>query len=408
MRKFGPDLRNERGIALVLTIFGLVVIGAVVTGAFFVGRVEQITGNNTVWSAQATEAAEAGISAAQANLGPSTYEALTVWSPSNPQELTLSTQSLSGMPFLVHTTRIRRLTESLFLVYSTGERLASDGTTTLASQTIGSLVRLAKPTIGVNAAITVTNPIKFNGNSFKIDGYNNLPPQWGGGECDPLDPLNSDDLVGIRSATTTGAEAKDLVNISGFPVPTVDNDPTITSQTFRNYLDYTYNTLAQQANVRTLPNTSTYNGIAPVLDNTQAPPVCDKSVLLNFGEPFRNPPSAGAVTQCQDHFVVVHGTGSELKFAANSRGQGIILVDGNFEIVGGFEWVGVIIVRGQMKITGTGNKIFGAILTEGADINTSGDLGGNVEIRYSQCGIEKAMKGIAQPVTLARGWTQIF
>jgi hypothetical protein len=407
MQTPGPNLRGERGIALVLTIFALVVIGAVVAGTFFVGRVEQVTGYNTVWSGQAGEAAEAGLSNAATNLGPSTYLSLPVWTPSDPKELKLATQAVPGMPGLVFNTTIRRLNQSLFLVYSTGERRAPGGQS-LAAQTVGSLVRLAKPTIGVNAAITVQDPITFNGNSFEIDGYNNLPPQWSAGECDPLDPLNSDDLVGIRSATTTGAGAKDLGNIAGFPVKTVDFDPTVTSETFRNYLDYTYTTLSQQPGVKTLPSTSTYNGIGPVLDYGPSPAVCDKSALLNFGEPFRNPPTAGAVTQCQDYYPVVHGTGTELKFAANSRGQGILLVDGDFEIVGGFEWVGLIIVRGQMKITGTGNKIYGAILTEGADINTAGAVGGNVEIHYSQCGIQKAMQGAAVPVTLARGWTQIF
>ena len=42
------------------------------------------------------------------------------------------------------------------------------------------------------------------------------------------------------------------------------------------------------------------------------------------------------------------------------------------KLVGGFEWTGLILVRGQMKVTGTGNKIHGAILTEGVDITHRG------------------------------------
>ncbi|HEX9755628.1 MAG TPA: hypothetical protein VGA42_07955 [Gemmatimonadales bacterium] len=402
-----PDLRSERGIALVLTVFALVVIGALVTGAFFVGRVEQITGYNTVWAGQAGEAADAGLTHANVNLPSNTYLTLPVWTPAAPNELVIANQQVQGMPGLVFTDRIRRLNESLFLVTSTGEKRAPGGQA-LASQTVAALVRMAKPTISVNAAVTVQDPIKFNGNSFVVDGYNSLPAQWSAGECSALDPLNTDDLVGIRSATTTGAGPQDLNNISGFPVPTVDFDPTINSATFQNFLDYTYNTLASQPNVVELPLATPYNGVAPVVDYSQTPAVCDKTAPLNLGEPFRDPPTAGAVTECMDYFPTVHGTGSELKFAAGNRGQGIMLVDGDLELVGGFEWAGLIIVRGQMKITGTGNKIYGAILTESADLNTAGAVSGNIEVHYSACAIEKAVQGAAAPLPLHRGWAQVF
>jgi hypothetical protein len=61
-----------------------------------------------------------------------------------------------------------------------------------------------------------------------------------------------------------------------------------------------------------------------------------------------------------------------------------------------------------MKVTGTGNKIYGAVLTEGASVNTAGSVGGNVEVRYSACGIENAVNGAAAAVPLSRGWTQLF
>jgi len=51
---------NERGIALAVAIFALVVIGALVAGAFYVGTQEQRVGRNTVLIQQALSAAEAG------------------------------------------------------------------------------------------------------------------------------------------------------------------------------------------------------------------------------------------------------------------------------------------------------------------------------------------------------------
>ena len=224
-----PQLRSERGIALVLTLFAIVVIGALASGVFFVGRVEQVTGYNGMWSGQAAEAAEAGLAHANTNIDATTYLSIAVWSPAVPVELALPTRQITGLPGMAFTDTVRRLNQTLFLVRSTGQR--QGGGRALATASLGALVRLAKPTVGVNAAVTVQDPIKFNGNSFSVDGFNSVPPQWSAGECPALDAGNSDDVVGIRSSTTTGAVGKDLDNISGFPTQVVDYDPTITSAT---------------------------------------------------------------------------------------------------------------------------------------------------------------------------------
>ena len=44
----GSRVSNERGIALAVAVFALVVIGALVAGAFFAGRLEQQTGQNSM------------------------------------------------------------------------------------------------------------------------------------------------------------------------------------------------------------------------------------------------------------------------------------------------------------------------------------------------------------------------
>jgi hypothetical protein len=400
---------NDRGVALVLALLAMVVIGALVAGTYFVGRVEQITGRNTVWAAQAGEAAEAGVASLIATLDAAQLGAMPVWTPANPIETTYPVASVPGMPGLVYTRAVRRLNNQLFLFQARGERRAPGGQV-LGSQAVLQLIRIAKPTIGVNAAVTVQDPIKFNGNSFEVNGYNALPPNWTVGECPSGTPSpgNEDDLVGIRSATTVGASSKELQNIHGYPTKIVEYDPTITSETFRDFLDYTYNTLASQPGVKKFPLTTPYNGVGPVVDYSQSPPVCDKNAPLNLGEPRRNPPVPGAVPECYRYFPIAHGTGAQLKFASNTRGQGILLVDGDLELVGGFEWTGLIIVRGQMKITGTGNKIFGAILTEGVDVASAGSIGGNAEVRYSACAIEHAVQGASSPRVLTRGWAQAY
>lgn len=394
------NLRNERGMAMVMAVFALVVIGALVAGAFFVGRVEQVTGYNTVWAGQAAEAAEAGLAHAL-DQSPTTYQNLPLWTPSNQAVLALPTVTSGGMAF---TDTIRRLNNNLFEARSTGRRVGAGGVV-LAEAKLVQLIRIAKPTIGVNAAITVQDPINFNGNAFSVDGYNEYPPGWTSMDCPTGAPdpnSNADDRVAIRSATKTGAKSSDMNNIDGFPTDTVSYDPTITSETFRNFLDYTYWTLSSQPNVKTLPLETPYNGVAPVLDGGGS---CDKAWLLNLGEPFRSP---GSVVPCYDFFPVVHGTGGRTSFAAGNRGQGILLIDGDLDLVGGFEWVGLVLVRGKMTIAGTGNKIVGAVLTEGVDLITAGTVSGNVDIQFSQCAVDRAIAGGSTPTPLARGWSQVF
>jgi cytoskeletal protein CcmA (bactofilin family) len=106
---------------------------------------------------------------------------------------------------------------------------------------------------------------------------------------------------------------------------------------------------------------------------------------------------------------VAHGTGSSTQFASGTRGQGTLLVDGDLELAGGFEWVGLIIVRGKLKINGNGNKITGAILAEGFDLLTAGAVSGNVDVVYSDCAIQKAVGGatLARPL-YQRSWAQTY
>lgn len=399
-------LRDERGMALVLSVFALVVIGALVAGSFFVGRLEHVTGRNTLLASQAGEAAEAGVAYAMGTLDYTAYTAMPIWTPDAPIEYVIPPTTVAGAPGRVFTDSIRRLNAQVFLIRSFGQRVS--GGRVLATTSVGQLMRLAKPLVGVNAAITIQDPINFNGAAINITGYNSVPDGWSGSDCAvgwPDNSQNTDDLVAVRSATTTGASTQDLDRIDGYPVDVVEFDPTITSQTFQNFLDATYATLAAQENVKLLPLETPYNGVAPVVDFTTTPPSCDKTAPFNFGEPTRE---VGSITQCYMYYPIVHGTGGSTKFAAGSRGQGILLVDGDLELVGDFEWSGLIIVRGKIKMTGTGNKLSGAVLAEGVDVNTGGSIGGDATILYSKCAIENAMFAAATPSPVSRGWSQIY
>jgi hypothetical protein len=383
-------IRNERGIALALVLFALVIMGAALSGSYLAVRLDRNSSSFTTYASDAERAAEAGLVEVYAGWDPTVHSVMPIWDGTAATEIGVPLHSVAGSPLRQVADTIRRLNTQLFLVRSYGVRRDAGGNQ-LARLGVAQFFRIVKPTIGVNAAVTVMDPLKLNGNAFLITGINSRPEDWSVAEC-PLDPGNLDDLVGIRSATGTGVSGSDLDNVYGFPVPYVADDPTITDEDFQDYLDYTYTTLGAQPGVKTLPSTSPYNGVAPTVDLTTSPASCKRSDLLNLGEPWRVPHS-GAVPECYGYYPVVHGTGAETKFAAGNRGQGTLLVDGDMELAGGFEWTGLIIVKGAIKINGTGNKITGAVFAQGVDVLTAGAVSGNVEIKYSKCAVDNAVGG---------------
>ena len=67
---------NDRGLALTVAIFALVMIGALVASAFFIGLQEQRMGRNAIGNQHAFHAAEAGIEIELSNWNSVTYNAL--------------------------------------------------------------------------------------------------------------------------------------------------------------------------------------------------------------------------------------------------------------------------------------------------------------------------------------------
>ena len=251
--RFTKLREDEQGMALTLAVFGLVVIGALVAGSFFVGRVEQVSGYNTVWASQAGEAAEAGLSYAMAPLDPDHVRGHADLDPRCPERVRHHGRRESpACPRW--STPIRPAAQQHGIPGAFHRTPVSAGGQVLATQTLAQFIRLAKPTIGVNAAVTVQDPINFNGNSFEVDGYNGYPPGWGASDCPTGQPQagNTDDVVAIRSSTGTGITRPTTTTCTASRRTPSPNDPTITSDTFRNFLDYTYWTLAGQAGVKVL------------------------------------------------------------------------------------------------------------------------------------------------------------
>jgi len=375
-------MTDERGVALPMAIFALVVIGLLVAGTFFASRLEQQSGQNTLFASQAAEAAEAGLSDA---LG-STYstaaslQAIGVGNSSAPITVTLA----SGISY---TESVDQLTSSVYLYRSVGTRQSAGATA--ATRSVGVLARLVTMNIAVNAGLTALGDVTVGGNST-VSGTDATPPEWtaAGVSCPP-----TADVTGVRyNGTLTKSGSSTMTG-----VPVSQLDPTLNNSTIFGGTDF-----ASLKALRTLTLSSNISGLAPAV--TGSPAVCNTAVENNWGAP------TDKTSPCFNYFPVIYHYG-DLSISGSGAGQGILLVEGNLNVQGQIDFYGPVIVTGGVNVRGTGSddvKFYGGILAQNVTLDDS-RLTGNATVNYSSCAIRRALQGSAVPTPLSeRSWVQLY
>jgi hypothetical protein len=111
---------------------------------------------------------------------------------------------------------------------------------------------------------------------------------------------------------------------------------------------------------------------------------------------------------CYNYFPIIYAPNG-LQLSGNGRGQGILLIDGNLEINGTFDWYGVIVVTNDI-IRGNGNaRVMGAVMARNETVADGSVITGTTSYNYSACGVERALRGSAQVVQAKqRAWTEIY
>jgi hypothetical protein len=320
----------------------------------------------------------------------------------NGQTSSLGATYMTGRTDMKYTVSVTRLNDQLFLLSSLGSRTDAAGNE-LARSSVATLARLSFVSATAKAAVTVTKPVKFNGNAFSVIGNDSLPKGWDKDSLGNADPncTKGPDQAGIRSQTSTGAANADQDNLFGSPKE-VANDPTVTSDFFNIFGDVTFDELKKNADI-VIPETTPIKPGPSLL--ATAPFRCDISDRFNWGEPER---TAGYIKACSTYFPIIYASGSQVKMASNARGQGLLLVEGDLEIAGGFEFYGLIVAKGGIKISGNGNKVVGALLAQDVDIGDNNSISGNTTLQYSSCALTKAIQGSAFAEPLAyRSWVQL-
>jgi hypothetical protein len=358
------NVRNERGIALVVAIVALVVIGGIVAGTTYISMVEQRTSTNSTASGQAFQVAESGLQEAIANWQ-TTWNTMAVGGQTAPARV-------NGYGGSYADRTVSKLNDNLFLVMSIGTRGS-------ATQSLAAVLRLMVTDVQVNAAVTAGGDVSIGGNAT-VQGADTSPANWG---CTLGAPR-----TGIRASGDVQPNGG-AYTLTGSP-PYNEFDATVSDNLFED----PFNQLKEQATL-TLP-AGTYNGMSPTTSG--APARCNNANPNNWGEPWRSP-AGGRVPECETYAPIILATGS-LRIE-NGRGQGILLVDGDLEIRGNVEWTGLVIVLGEVQTNGTGSKITGGVLANQISLADESSFLGNPTVAFSRCALDYVLRAsaVARPVT---------
>jgi len=380
----------RRGFALMMALGALVIIAVLIAGSSYLGLQESRLGQNQLVQSRAAATAEYGLNKIQADWD-KTPNLQMVNGASFDMSYTLTGQGTADV-------RITRLNNETFWLVSTGRAtIGSAGQQRTAVKRVGAVLRLRIPSIKADAAFTTAGDVKTQG-SPKVIGQNTVPPGWTGCAANGSpDTLSKPGIVASPDATVSIGNAK---HVTGAPTSVVRDTVAGKAETYVQYGDENWAALVAQATDITGVSG---NDIGPVASGGY----CDKSIKTNWGEPSR---ASGYKAECINYFPILYTKGN-LHLNGNGRGQGILLVEGDFKVNGTFDFFGLIIVSGKVEAGNGTASIYGGIMAASASLTTdsTSSFSGTVDINYSQCGLERAMRGSAQ-VTQARerAWAELY
>lgn len=359
--------KNRRGFALPVAVFALVVVGVLVTGGFYMARQESRIGVASERGSTAFYVAERGMGEVLERWDASVMGALAAF-----EDTTLTGTTEEGG----WSVAVTKLSDWNYLLDATG--LIAEGGPLLrgATRRLGLVVKVRTADINPPAALTTVGELTVGGSSI-VNGQDSIPSTWAG-MCDPADLLNKpgiliDDAANVKTAGT---------NYEIHGSPSVASDPTLTSESLLDFGEFGWNELVALREI-TLPGGTTVTGT--VADSVQVDGVwyCNRANTWNWGDPL-NPGSI-----CGNYFPIIYGAGS-VNINSNGYGQGILLVEGDLAVQGGFTFFGPVIVRGELKTAGTGGHFNGGVIAANVDLGTTTVLG-NALVQYSGCAVERAI-----------------
>ncbi|MCH8936646.1 MAG: hypothetical protein IIB90_13045 [Gemmatimonadetes bacterium] len=221
------------------------------------------------------------------------------------------------------------------------------------------------------AAMHLDGVMEIVGNpTSTINGNDTPPPGW---VCDPPGPA----LPGVVMADTSD------INLGSGTIlgsPPIDEDPSLGASSFTTFGGVTYASMAAMAD-KVYWSDAVVVDLGPVFK--EGGTVCDTSRTKNWGDPLDRS------SACGNYFPIIHFKDDVHFDDHGSVGQGILLVDGRFDIDNSdFTFYGLIIVRGnescdfEHEVT-----VYGAVHCA----KDGGQIHQDAVINYSSCALADAL-----------------
>ena len=380
-------MKNERGMALAITVFALVVVAALVAGTFYAATQEQRTSDNSRRSVAALGAVEAGLDTVVASWDPTTLNKKAIYPTDSTSYGSSSARLATPGGTGSYYGTVYRLNTQLFLVDMTGRDNASatlgQGLGIGGRERVGMLVRIQPINFNVSASLTTRNGVNLQGNA-SADGTDSAP--WA--SC----PAPGAALAGVSTANgasvTTGGNATVVGN------PPVQHDSAINTKF--NTVDSIYASLAARATI-------VLSGGNYKTDASFTGANCKTTDVFNWGD-------GQNTSTCSTYFPIIHITG-DVTLNGN-QGQGVLLVDGNISVQGSYQFYGITIAKGSIGSAGGGSTpahFYGATMAQDVNLTTANTFAGKATLLYSSCAINTVLNNVAVTSVLrSRSWVQLY
>src|SRR5689334_1855141 len=372
-------MRCRNGLALPMVLGAITLIGTLIAGVMYLATQDYRVGANTLNETRAEAAAEMGLN-----------RLTTDWDQNK------NTSMLTGDTLRLNYTDVGGANVSVFVTRLPGPFFWAVSEAQTRGNSVqygtrrryGQLFRLNTPAMTILGAVTAAGNVRVSGN-VTLNGNDAVPSGWTG--CPALSNVAGAVITPTATVTINGS-----VTVNGSP-PSTTSAAAADTNTYFNYGTSSYSSLAALANI-TLPG-GVYTGMAPVV----AGGVCQKTPNTNWGDPVRHSPAAA----CESYFPIIHFTGNTS--LTTGTGQGIMLVDGDLTEAGSFTFTGIIIARGTVKATGSGNTVTGMIMAAAVDLGDAVTLGGSTTLQYSSCAVQQVLN-TTSPLAVAKGrsWVNLY
>lgn len=354
------------GFALPAVIGALVIIGILAAAGFFTARQELRIGVASAHTNLAVNIAQAGVNEVMANWNGYQLGNILPWG-----DTTLTDTISDG----IWSVTIANANDFVYFLTATGQVTRGGAIWAGATRTLGLSAKILFADINPPAALMTRGTVSVKSGAAEINGTDYTPPTY----APYCTGLVQTDTTAVLLDDATGNPTTGTKGLIGNPQ--VAEDANIVDSTFTNFgdMDWAELTAFAQLDGMDVTGVSNFNGIGPDVVSGR----CNLANLLNWGDPD-NP-----TAPCGAYFPLIYQGGS-MTIQSNSVGQGILLVEGNLEMRGGFRFYGIVITQGTFSVGNGGAEVYGSVMASNqADLPES--FSGNILIQYSQCAIQRAV-----------------